>query len=259
MEVTLEVHTEKLRDISFNYSGASILVTGGTHGIGRGIATAYREAGAEVIVTGTRPQASDYEADLSDFQYFQLELTDNSQIETLANAIPRLDILINNAGRNLEHSDEYAIDVFERAVRINLLGIYRLTHACYPKLLRSAFPTGPSVISLASLTTFFGMPEIPAYGASKAGIAQLVKSLAIRWAADGIRVNAVAPGVVLSGLTVELFDSKETTEALFKRQPIQRIGLPEDVAGAVLFLTSSAASFITGQTLLVDGGYSVVG
>lgn len=242
----------------FDYRGAQVLVTGATSGIGAGIAAAYREAGAEVTVTGTRAGASEYAGGLRGYRYLQLRLEENEDIERVAASLPQIDILVNNAGGNFAAQNEYAPEIFERSVRVNLLSAYRMAHACHPKLAASGWPGGASVIGIASMTSYFGVEVVPGYGAAKGGLVQLTKTLAIAWAKDRIRVNAVAGGMIHSRMT-EYFLATPDGEASRLRTPMQRFGTPEEVAGAVLFLTSEAAGFITGQTLPVDGGYSVMG
>lgn len=242
----------------FDYRGAQVLVTGATSGIGAGIAAAYLEAGAEVTITGTRASASEYSGDLSGYRYLRLRLEDDTEIEQVAAALPRLDILVNNAGGNFAAQNEYEPEVFERSVRVNLLSAYRMAHACRPKLAESRLPGGASIIGIASMTSYFGVEVVPGYGAAKGGLVQLTRTLAVAWAKQGIRVNAVAAGMIRSRMT-EYFLSTADSEPSRLRTPMQRFGTPEEVAGAVLFLTSEAAAFITGQTLPVDGGFSVMG
>lgn len=245
--------------LKFDFSGAHVLVTGGSNGIGAGIAAAYRAAGADVTITGTRPSAADYDHDLTGYRYLPLQLTDNAQIDAVAAALPRLDILVNNAGGNFMLENEYEPDVFEKSLRVNLISAYRLAHACQPLLAQSALPGGASVIGLASMTSYFGVEVVPGYGAAKGGLVQLTKTLAIAWAQQNIRVNAVAAGLIASNMTAPALAMPEFNEGVLARTPQKRIGTPEDIAGAVLFLSSAAASFVTGQTLPVDGGYSVMG
>jgi 3-oxoacyl-[acyl-carrier protein] reductase len=246
-------------NVRYDYQGAAVLVTGGTSGIGAGIAAAYRAAGAEVTITGTRPAATQYEADLSGYRYLQLSLTDKAQIASVAAQVPRLDVLVNNAGANFMMQNEYDPEVFEKGLQVNLASVYRLSQALQPKLAASALPGGGSVIGIASLTSFFGLEVVPAYGAAKAGLVQLVKTLSITWAKHNIRVNAVAAGVTESRMTAQMLKMPPMMAPVLARTPLKRVGQPQDVAGAVLFLTSAAASYITGQTVLVDGGYSIVG
>jgi 3-oxoacyl-[acyl-carrier protein] reductase len=247
------------QNIRYDYQGAHVLVTGGTSGIGAGIAAAYRAAGAEVTITGTRRSAAEYDADLKQYRYLQLSLTDKAQIAAVAAAVTRLDVLVNNAGANFMLQNEYDPEIFEKGLQVNLASAYRMAHECKGVLAASKLPGGASVIGLASLTSFFGLEVVPAYGAAKAGLVQLTKTLSIAWAKDNIRVNAVAAGVTESRMTAQMLKVPAMMAPVLARTPLKRPGKPADVAGAVLFLTSAAAAFITGQTLLVDGGYSVVG
>jgi 3-oxoacyl-[acyl-carrier protein] reductase len=247
------------QNVSYNYRGAQVLVTGGTSGIGAGIAAAYRAAGADVTITGTRKTAAEYQEDLSGFRYLQLSLTDNAQIAAVAAALARLDILVNNAGANFMMQNEYDPEIFEKGVQVNLTSAYRMSHALKPKLAQSKLPGGASVIGIASLTSYFGVEVVPAYGAAKAGLVQLMKTLSMAWARDNIRVNAVAAGITESRMTAQMLSMPDMMAPVLARTPLGRPGKPADVAGAVLFLTSAGAGYITGQTLLVDGGYSIVG
>lgn len=249
--------SEKVR-VEFDFAGCRVLVTGGTSGVGTGIAAAFASAGADVTITGTRAAASEYDGDLSAFRYEQLEVTDAARIEALAASLPALDILVNNAGANFPGGrSEEEPDVYEESVRINLFSAYRLAHACRAKLAASALEGGASVINVASMASYFGMPIVPGYGAAKAGIVQMTKTLAVAWAGDPIRVNAVAPGLIESRMTAPMIDMPELSREHLDRTPMARWGTADDIAGPVLFLCSPAARFITGQTLPVDGGYSI--
>jgi len=247
--------------VRYDYRGVRVLVTGGTSGIGEGIARAYAAAGAEVTITGTRASPEDYESkDFSGFRYMQLDVRDREAIASVAAAVPELDVLVNNAGAAYPGGrNEYEPDVFEESLRINLAGAYRMAHACKDKLASSRLEGGASVIGLASMTSFFGNEYVPAYGAAKAGIAQLTKTLAIAWAADRIRVNAVAAGLIRTQMTAVMLADEALTTPFLSRVPLARVGTPHDIAGAVLFLSSPAASYVTGSTLVVDGGFSIRG
>jgi 3-oxoacyl-[acyl-carrier protein] reductase len=247
--------------VQYDYRGVRVLVTGGTSGIGEGIARAYAAAGADVTITGTRARASDYaDKDFTGFRYLALDVRDAAAIESIAAALPGLDVLVNNAGAAYPGGrDEYEPDVFEESLRINLAGAYRMAHACKDKLSESELEGGASVVGLASMTSFFGNEYVPGYGAAKAGLAQLTKTLAIAWAANRIRVNAVAAGLIRTNMTAVMLSEESLSVPFMSRVPLARVGTPHDIAGAVLFLTSPAASYITGSTLVVDGGFSIRG
>ena len=243
----------------FDYSGRVVLVTGGTAGIGLAIAQAYRDAGADVHLTGRRESIADYGPELAGYGYFRMTANNAEDTAVIAHGLPRLDILVNNAGES--HPSGYEVrfepDYFEKAVEIILFGPYRLAHALRPQLAASAMPGGASVVNIASLSAYFGMDAVPGYGAAKAAIVQLTKTLAISWVTDGIRVNAIAPGNVSTRIFDRVMDVPEVVQPLMSRTPMARFGATEEMSGAVLFLTSPQASFITGQTLPVDGGYSI--
>lgn len=243
--------------VQFDYSGCQVLVTGGSSGIGLGIAGAYAEAGASVLITGRREKASDYDVDLSPFQYAQLEMTDGAGIIALADGLAGLDILINNAGGNSPGGkSEYIPEVFEEVIAGNLFGSYRMAAACKGKLAASTLGGGGSVINMASLSSFFAVPIVPGYGASKAAVVQMTKNLAVAWAGEGIRVNAIAPGLIESNMTSIMKGIDALEKPHMDRTPMSRWGTADDIAPSTLFLTCPAASFITGHTLVIDGGFT---
>jgi 3-oxoacyl-[acyl-carrier protein] reductase len=241
--------------ISYNYAGATVLITGGTSGIGLGCAHAYRDAGAEVIVTGRKAAAADYDADLSGMSYRQLDVNDRAALCALADSLSKLDILVNNAGGM--QGNEWEADAFDQSLAVNVASAFHLSSACKDLLAASPFPGGASVIGIASMTSYFGFEWTPGYGAAKAALVQLMKTLGISWGPLGIRANAVAAGLTRSNLTAPVLDGmQDMVDETLKRQGLKRTGEPRDIAAAVLFLTSPAASWITGQTLPVDGGFS---
>jgi NAD(P)-dependent dehydrogenase (short-subunit alcohol dehydrogenase family) len=233
----------------FVFQGKSVLVTGGGSGIGRAVAEAFSSAGAQVIAAdiGNQPNLPDgIRAELAD-------VTDAAAIEQLVARIPELDVVVNAAGI-IRRDEEFTLDVFKRVLDINLTGAMCVSLAAHAKLKQS----GGSLINIASMLSFFGAGRAPAYSASKGGIAQLTRSLAIAWAQDGIRVNAVAPGWIATPLTQALQDDPARSSTILSRTPMGRWGRPEEIAAMVLFLASDKASFITGAVIPVDGGYSAM-
>lgn len=247
-------------EVRFDFTGAKVLVTGGSNGIGLGIAQAFTTAGAHVTITGTRQSATEYDHDLSSFDYAQCSMSDVSQLTDLASKFSQLDVLVNNAGQVMPRSgNEYDPDVFDEALQINVSAAFRLSRLLHRALKASSLASGASIINVASLSSFFAVEFVPGYGAAKAAVVQMTKTLAVHYARNNIRVNAVAPGVIESNMTAPMLAIESMATAQLARIPQARIGSPDDIAPAVLFLVSSNASYITGQTLLIDGGFSVLG
>ena len=246
--------------IDFDFSGRRVLVTGGTSGIGYGVASAFAEAGAEVLVTGRRASAAEYERDLSGFTYHQAEMLDSSALDALAASIDRLDVLVNNAGNNLVARDEWQPDTFAESVQLNLMSGFRLAVSLKPVLAKSGQGGGGAIVNCASMSAIRAVPLVPGYGAAKAGVVQVTLNMGVTWAKHNVRVNCVAPGLIETGMTaaMKLPGMEAVAAAELARVPMARWGTPEDVAPAFLFLASPSARFITGQTLCVDGGFSVL-
>ncbi|MBP7667430.1 MAG: SDR family oxidoreductase [Burkholderiaceae bacterium] len=229
-----------------------ILITGGTSGIGAGIAAAFAAQGDQVTVTGATATEVETAAGRAGTTAQVLDVRDGVAVQALVAALGPLDVVVNCAGvirRGAEH-DPVA---FADTVDINLNGTMRVCAAARPAL---AARRG-CIINTASMLSFFGGGLVPGYSASKGGVAQLTKSLAIAYAADGIRVNAVAPGWIATPLTQALQDDAARSQQILARTPLGRWGTPADVAGPVLFLASAAAQFVTGVVLPVDGGYLI--
>jgi NAD(P)-dependent dehydrogenase (short-subunit alcohol dehydrogenase family) len=236
------------------FAGKHVLVAGGTSGIGLGAALAFRDLGASVLATGaTEAECERAAAANTSVAFERLDVREAAAIGALVERLPRLDVVVNAAGvirRDAEHEPE----AFAEVVAINLTGTMRVCSTARAKLAA----TGGSVVNLASMLTFFGGPRVPGYSASKGGIGQLTKSLAAAWAADGIRVNAVAPGWIATPLTEALRQDAEKSAPILARTPMARWGSPEEVAGGIVFLASPAARFVTGAILAIDGGYLAV-
>lgn len=236
-------------------AGRHALVVGGTSGIGAGIAAALHAAGARVTVSGateTEVERARGDATLEGISGRQLDVTDDPAVSRLFGALERLDILVNCAGI-IRRGAEHEVAVFEQVVDVNLVGTMRCCAAARPLLARR----GGSIVNIASMLSFFGGGLVPGYSASKGGVAQLTKSLAIAYAAQDIRVNAVAPGWIDTPLTKALQEDVARNRAILERTPMKRWGTPGDVAGAVVFLCTDAAAFVTGVVLPVDGGYLI--
>jgi len=247
-----------VKGLTFDFSGCRVLVTGGTSGIGLGVAGGFAAAGAEVWITGRRAKASEYDVDLARFTYRQAEMTDPASLERLVGELDRLDVLINNAGGNLMAQDEWKLEVFTQAVQMHLFSAFQLAVSCKPLLVKSGLEGGGSIVSCASMSAFRAVPFVPGYGAGKAGIVQMTLNMGVAWARDNVRVNAVAPGLIETGMTsiMKTDAMKDVEAAELARVPMARWGTPDDVMPAFLFLASPAARFITGQMLCVDGGFS---
>ncbi|MCA9115058.1 MAG: SDR family oxidoreductase [Planctomycetaceae bacterium] len=230
------------------------LVTGGTGGIGGAIARQLHDDGYRVLATGpTEEELEAFAAGERQIDLAVLDVTSDASVAAVLGGLHRLDALINCAGIIGREGREFTMEGFQQVMDVNLSGTMRVSTAAHLLLATG----GGAVVNLASMLSFFGSGYVPAYSASKGGVVQLTRSLAIAWAADGIRVNAVAPGWISTRLTEPLEHSSERSAEIVHRTPLGRWGRPEEVATAVSFLCSSRAGFITGAVLPVDGGYSI--
>jgi len=225
------------------------LITGGARGIGFGIAEAMLKAGYDVVVTGLTAEEVAAVPKRDHLKAVRLDVTKDAQVADCIAALPRLDALVNCAGMILREGKEFTIAGFQQVIDVNLTGTMRMCMAAKPLL------EGGAIVNTASIWSFFGGGLTPAYTASKGGVAQLTKALAVAWAPN-IRVNAIAPGWVETELTKGARADQARSDAIVARTPFGRWGKPEDIGGAVVFLCSEAAGFITGTVLPVDGGYT---
>ena len=240
-----------------DFSGKRVLVIGGSSGIGNGIAQGFRERGAEVHVTGTRPDAGDYleseDSDLSGITYHQLDVADRDAAGPLAAAIGRVDVLIQSQGTVRYKREEFEREGWDTVIDINLNSVMDVARAFHDGLAQR----DGTIIVVSSVAAFKANIGNPAYSASKAGAASLVKTLGAAFARDGIRVNGIAPGLVPTKLTTVTTQHPERLDGALRSIPLHRLGTPEEMAGAALFLASPLSSYMTGQTLVVDGGLTL--
>ncbi|HEX4330479.1 MAG TPA: SDR family oxidoreductase [Burkholderiales bacterium] len=232
------------------FKNKTVLISGGTSGIGFGIARAFHSAGAKVTVTGlTEPELADARA--AGITAVTLDVANLAACKKLIGSFSQLDVLVNCAGMIRRANAEHDPEQFAMVIDVNLNGTQRLCSLARPLLAQSK----GSIVNTASMRSFTGAAITPAYSASKGAVMQLTKSLAIAYADEGIRVNAIAPGWVKTPLTAALRENPEANQAVLDRTPMKRWAEPEDMAGPVMFLCSPAAAFITGAILPVDGGY----
>ena len=240
-----------------DFTGSRVLIIGGSSGIGNGIAHGFRARGAMVTVTGTRPDFGDYlEAEDSDFtglDYRHLDLADREAAARLAEGFGPLDVLVLSQGAVRYGRQEFTREGWDAVVDINLNSVMDAARAFQPAISQAK----GAIIIVSSVAAFKSTIGTPAYAASKAGAASLTKTLGAAWARDGIRVNGIAPGLVPTKLTRVTTEHPERLDASLKAIPLGRMGTPEDMVGAALFLASPLSAYIIGQTLVVDGGLTL--
>jgi 3-oxoacyl-[acyl-carrier protein] reductase len=237
-----------------DFSGKQVLVIGGSSGIGNGIAQAFRRKGARVAVCGTRAKAADYSAHegshLEGLDYTRLDVSDARAIETFNPYFERLDVLVLAQGAVIYRRGEFEMAGFRKVLEVNLMSLMACATKFHP-MLRDAKGV---LIIVSSTAAYHSTMGNPAYNASKTGAVGLTRTLGQAWAEDGIRVNGIAPGLVDTKMTKVTTESPKRLEGALARIPLRRLGTPQDMAGAALFLASPLSSYIVGQTIVVDGG-----
>jgi len=232
-----------------------VFITGASSGIGEAIAQAFQSDGAQVIATGATEQEVKKASSVANnkgIDFRVLDVRDDAAVQSMVKGIGELDVVVNCAGV-IQRSLELEAEAFARTIDINLNGTMRVCAAAREGLKARR----GCIVNTASMLSFFGGGLVPGYSASKGGVAQLTKSLAIAYADDGIRVNAVAPGWIATPLTQALQDDPQRAAPILARTPMKRWGTPADIAGPVMFLASPQAQFVTGVILPVDGGYLI--
>ncbi|MEM7727864.1 MAG: SDR family oxidoreductase [Pseudomonadota bacterium] len=240
-----------------DFSGKTVLVIGGSSGIGNGMAQAFRARGADVHVWGTRASAADYAeadgSDLSGLTYSQVDVSDRAAIDSHQPGFDRLDVLICCQGIVRYGRQEFDPEGWDAVMAVNLRSVMDCATRFHPMLA----DTSGSIVIVSSVSAFQSNLGNPAYAASKAGAVSLTKSLGEAWARDGIRVNGIAPGLVATKLTEVTTSNEARMEAVLRAIPLRRTGTPDELAGAALFLASPLASYVVGETIVVDGGLTL--
>lgn len=235
--------------ISFSVQGKHVLISGGSGGIGVAFAHAFLQHGAQVTVTDLKPPPDAVLAAGARFE--PLDVTSDEAVVALAQKIETLDVLIHCAGK-LKRWEEHQPEVFRDIVDIHLFGNVRLAAAFRPHLKK----TRGCLINIASMYSYFGAPQVPAYAAAKTAVVGLTRSLALAYVDDGIRVNAIAPGWIATEISRGGRENPQFNDKLMERLPNKRWAEPEELAGTALFLASPASALINGVTIPVDGGYT---
>jgi NAD(P)-dependent dehydrogenase (short-subunit alcohol dehydrogenase family) len=245
----------------FDLTGRVAVVTGASSGLGAAVARTLADAGARVAVVARRADRLDTIAAEIDGAAFACDLLDPTAVDALVPAVvdrmARVDVLVNAAGAiaGVHPAEEETLESIESTLRLNLVAPFRLAQAAFPSMRDAG---GGAVVHISSISAKVGIPGIPqaSYAASKAGLSGLTTELATQWAKHRIRVNTVAPGFFRSEITESLYDEEKGSAWLRRNTPLPIEGTADDVAGAVLWLASDAGRYVTGQTVVVDGGWT---
>ncbi|AWY40282.1 SDR family NAD(P)-dependent oxidoreductase [Pseudomonas putida] len=224
------------------------IVTGGGSGIGLATAQRLLADGHEVFTIGL----GEPEQRVQGIHYQELDVTNDEAVNSFFARFERVDALVNAAGI-IDHHREWELEGFNRVMDVNLSAVLRITNAALPGLKAAR----GAVVNFASMWGIFGSAKTPAYASSKAAISELTRCMAVAWATDGVRANAVAPGWILTNLSRQAFEDPVRSQGIMARIPMKAWGAPEDVANVIAFLVSENARYVTGTTLPVDGGYSI--
>jgi 2-deoxy-D-gluconate 3-dehydrogenase len=246
----------------FNIEGKRAIVTGGSRGLGRAMAEALMNAGVEIVLFATSEKINDIAREYNDkgFKCHGIIVdigNDYERQSAFQDALillgGRLDILVNAAGVQRRHkSEEFPLEDWNNVINVNLTAVFSLCQMAAKEMIKQK---QGKIINIASMLSFFGGYTVPAYAASKGGVAQLTKAFSNEWASHGININAIAPGYMATDMNTALINDEVRNKEILLRIPANRWGTPEDMAGVVLFLSSSASDYLTGAIIPVDGGY----
>jgi 3-oxoacyl-[acyl-carrier protein] reductase len=246
-----------IADSALRLDHRTALVVGGSSGIGNAIAQLFRAQGAAVHVWGTRQSAADYAdepgSDLGGLGFSNVDVADPQAVENWRPAFDSLDVLVLAQGAVVYRRKEFELETFRRVVEINLNSVMH----CSVKFLPLLRVSRGSILIISSIGAFKAMIGNPAYAASKAGVVSLTRTLGDAWGREGVRVNGIAPGMIATKLTAVTTENPERLKSVLDTISLGRLGLPVDIAHAALFLVSPLASYVTGATLVVDGGRSL--
>lgn len=257
----MERNTEKIK---MRLKDKLAIITGGGTGIGRGIALEFSKEGARVVVSGRRIEplnetvnqiqaqggtAITIQADVSSSKQV------NQMVEKIITEFGRIDILVNNAGIYLPHDAlSTTEEEWDKVMAIDLKGVWLCSKACLPQMLKQG---EGKIINISSIAGLIGLEQSAAYCAAKGAVNNLTRQMALDYASWGINVNAIAPGVIESEMTKSYLENEEEKKRFLEKTPVGRVGVPQDIAYAAVYLASSESNFVTGQILVVDGGWTI--